>query len=976
MLAALDSPAHSRRNSFWTRPWTKRASQPSPRSSPVAATTSGKHAATERLVVGSDQDLRRSSAPSSPTTFGSLVRGTISTMATTAASGSTGVLAALNPVAAASRLRSPSNISAASSVRSSAPPLRLTALPQDVTLRILAFLPPADLARVAACSRRLKVLAYNDALFERKLRIMQLWMGKDATATGTAFGEDVKGPDTAAAGAATATSPTGTLSRAMFAADLVPPRQSATAVPLHVRECWTRLSPAFTAAPAAPGTDAVGLADSATPAPTTGQARTLYRRIHRVLWPYYAAFRPRSAIGVDENGEETAAARRKNITDLADPVEQAIYLTAVRQFGRAVLVDDAAKITENIRAQVQVYEAAKLSAFDRSLEASDIDGQRAAATCLFYLNGGESCVQLFIYKSPIFFDHSRDVTENFQALSLEGGQSSPLQQYLDTISTTLDADLPRITKIFPHPTQFQYLYVQKVFDDCIIEYLSRLLVEANQRDLAVFLNSLTLIFEHCSALITSLADRLDAKRLEAMLRKCLSPFTAQYMDRELADLRARSAAAVDAWWTDLRARQAKRSAAAAAISAVSSSAAGAGTAGAAAGPGQAVEEVTRRVLSGVRTVLLTPQALVQRAIRRAGGTGGNYAPAVGVLVAAPGTVANGPESPSSPAEDEELDALLSLELALTLIDQNKASLKRCVVMMSPLGDVKPHVEKLFCLLTRTLGEKHIRPCYDMANERLSAYKASEVIEVLPLIQLFAMNQVADAILQLVHTYFSDEIARYINLNDFLSESIQEKKKFEQLLDDCVATGLDRAMVTLMAQTEFLLATEQRAADFDPPDDVMTDTQPTPACRAALACLQKHLDLVAQRGAGGASAGDKHILQVFVGEVGARFFTVVTKHIKRQKISQVGGFRLMCDINAYAAWADNLRNADVARLFKALKELTNIYVVSDIASLKPLVKDQTRYAGVFRVEDMYEFLECRTDFEKIKSRVKESECVIM
>ncbi|KNE59257.1 hypothetical protein AMAG_03568 [Allomyces macrogynus ATCC 38327] len=185
---------------------------------------------------------------------------------------------------------------------------------------------------------------------------------------------------------------------------------------------------------------------------------------------------------------------------------------------------------------------------------------------------------------------------------------------------------PRITKIFPHPTQFQYLYVQKVFDDCIIEYLSRLLVEANQRDLAVFLNSLTLIFEHCSALITSLADRLDAKRLEAMLRKCLSPFTAQYMDRELADLRTRSAAAVDAWWTDLRARQAKRSAAAAAVSAASSSAAGAAL-GAVAGPGQAVEEVTRRVLSGVRTVLLTPQALVQRAIRRAGGTGGTYAPA-------------------------------------------------------------------------------------------------------------------------------------------------------------------------------------------------------------------------------------------------------------------------------------------------------------------------------------------------------------
>jgi hypothetical protein len=64
------------------------------------------------------------------------------------------------------------------------------------------------------------------------------------------------------------------------------------------------------------------------------------------------------------------------------------------------------------------------------------------------------------------------------------------------------------------------------------------------------------------------------------------------------------------------------------------------------------------------------------------------------------------------------------------------------------------------------------------------------------------------------------------------------------------------------------------------------------------------------------------------------------------------------------------------MFKGLKELVNIYIVTDQASLKQLVKDQTRYGGVFRVEDMYEFLERRTDYEKIKSKVKESDCCIM
>ncbi|KNE57705.1 hypothetical protein AMAG_04564 [Allomyces macrogynus ATCC 38327] len=788
--------------------------------------------------------------------------------------------------------------------------VRIAAFPQDITLRIFSYLPLPTLAALAASSRRLKVIAYNDVLHERKLRLMQYLASDDAEATGSvAFA--CEGGDVPILPGAN---------------DLVPRRRKRDTVPLHVAEAWTRAAPLLVHGRSLEMAWAVPL----------GQARAALRRVHTVLWPYYVDFRP----GTRECPNPAPGSK---VASLADPMDRAMFLTLLLEFGRAAVVPDSHEINENIRADVLVFESALLSDFDRSLENGDVEGQRRAATALFLLNGGGSCVQLFIYKSPIFFDHSRDVTENLT-------------------------------------------YVQ-AFNECILDYLSRLLREASSRDLAVFLGSLTLIFEHCSALLAMLARRgLDPARVETMLHTCLDPFTARYMPRELAHLRRRAGALVDAWQADLSARRAARAARRTTAE---------------------VEVETdgfgRRVLSSVKTVLFTPHTLMHKAMKRAA-----YVPAVGVVASAPtptprggspgrgsaassaatlvevedGAVgvgegevgsADGQEDDDDDEFDEPLDALLSTKLVEDMIELHRTSIKRCVIMMRPQGDVKPHVETIHTFMLRTLGEKHIQPCYAIANERLSTYKASEDIEVLPLIQLFAMNKVADTIVHMLDTFFTESIAPFVNPNDFLTEAIQEKRAFEKLVDDCVATGLDRAMLTLMAQVEFLLAAEQPASDYDPPENP-PDLSPTPACQVALACLDKHLQiLLADRNP---SPAERQMVQVFVGEVGSRFFGVVTKHIKRYRVSRAGGIRMLCDVNAYQEWADKLRNAEVSRLFRALKELVNVYIVGEVSILKQLVKDQARYNGVFRVEDLYEFVERRTDYEKIRGRIRESECVIM
>ncbi|KAI9159374.1 F-box protein: endocytic membrane traffic, recycling ReCYcling 1 [Blastocladiella emersonii ATCC 22665] len=863
--------------------------------------------------------------------------------------------------------------------------IRLAAFPQDVTLRIFSFLPLSALAAVAACSRRLKVMAYNDVLYDRKLRA---WYYLSPS------------PPAGLAPPPPAVVPT-------TSASLRPRPLDPDSVPLHVRDAWARIAPALGSA-TAPN---AALAALGLPAGTGGvpgtNARDTFRRIHAVLWPLYRGFRAGAAQG---------AAR---VMDFADTVDQTAYFGLVKVFGRAALTDDFRAINENVHAGIQVLESQLLSSFDRAYETNDMDGMRQLAKCLFFLTGGDSCVQLFIYKSPIFFDHAKDVTDNFRALGLTSGAAppptsppgpistdltsptspessspttaaaksaslahladsdSPLQRYLDSMSRTLESQLPVIKRVFPHPVPSQYAFVSKVFDECILDYLSRLLREAQSRDQVVFLASLTHMFEHCSILIRELAEHhgLDAARLEDMLHACLAPFTgAQYMDREVAHLRNAYAESLAAWAAKVAAQRR----------------AAKGAAGGHVRVSVPDPNLGRRVLSSVKTVLLTPQALVARAIRGGGSGGDKYSAALALSSTSPvdgtgglghglGHEIDGLASPTSPGDGDagedgkpataafdQLDALLSVDLVLSMITQNRASVKRAVVMMKRSGDVKRHVERLFSILLTTVAERHIRPSFEIATERLSAYKASEDLEVLPLIQFFGMIQVVDVLLQMVHLYFTEDMAQYVNLNDFLSDSIQEKKKFEKVIDDCVATGLDRAMLTLMAQSEFLLSTEQHPSDFDPPDEVMTDTRPTDACRMSVACLDKHIEMLR-------ACAEKNILSVFLAEVGSRFFQVLSKHIRRQRISVVGGFRLMCDLNAYHAWAESLRNGEVARMFRALKELSNVFVVTDMPALKALVKDQARYGGVFRVEDVYEFIERRADYDRIKSKVKESEC---
>ncbi|KAH9942244.1 exocyst complex component Sec10-domain-containing protein [Epithele typhae] len=280
-------------------------------------------------------------------------------------------------------------------------------------------------------------------------------------------------------------------------------------------------------------------------------------------------------------------------------------------------------------------------------------------------------------------------------------------------------------------------------------------------------------------------------------------------------------------------------------------------------------------------------------------------------------------TPNPGATLDKLDLLLSLDIGLELIQADRESLKRAETFAGYPGSyghrVRDTMEELFVLLLISLGERHIKPGFETATERMKSYKPSEHDEtksVAPLLQFF----------ELVH-------APHIDRTDFLNTVVREKKRFEDILDDSVAAGLNAATDALMNQVEHIIQKLTKPREYYPSEDTPLELGATEGCREAIKCLQMHCQLLK-------GSTSKEVLEVFYQEVGIRLIAILQKHIKRQIISLSGGFLIIADLNAYQHAKD----------------------------LAQIVRDVTRYGGAYRPEDIYEFIQRRSDWKKIEKTV--------
>lgn len=223
--------------------------------------------------------------------------------------------------------------------------------------------------------------------------------------------------------------------------------------------------------------------------------------------------------------------------------------------------------------------------------------------------------------------------------------------------------------------------------------------------------------------------------------------------------------------------------------------------------------------------------------------------------------------------------------------------------MSLIRYRREQCETIFVTLLQVLGPRHVKAGFDKAVEHLGQYNPREVTRtsnsVAPLVTFLELVNIGDLIQQMVDVFYENELVakRLTDRNDFMNPAAKEKKRFEQMLDERVAAGLNIGIDVLLDEVEHLFATTQQVTDFNPgalqdvgvmgrqQTTLQMDIGPSATAVKVVEVVEGHTKLLN-------GSTDKNVLDVFNQEVGLRLFGAVCKHIKRQRISVDGAIRLI------------------------------------------------------------------------------------
>ncbi|KAJ1847987.1 F-box protein: endocytic membrane traffic, recycling ReCYcling 1 [Coemansia sp. RSA 2708] len=349
-------------------------------------------------------------------------------------------------------------------------------------------------------------------------------------------------------------------------------------------------------------------------------------------------------------------------------------------------------------------------------------------------------------------------------------------------------------------------------------------------------------------------------------------------------------------------------------------------------------------------------------------------------------------------------APISIDLCLNMVLTNRDTIERLAVFAEAPPDMRLRekaqdaIESVVCSLLQNIGN-HLRPAFGHMVAELkdlehtvmlsleqhqqqqsgdTAYTAAQAQAEQQArgkfasaeLRFFELIHLSDLCVQLLEIYFKSYVAQFIDQHDFLSQSNQERRGLERLVDDSVAVGMDCVISIIMSQTQHIVHTEQRASDFSPDSNVSLALTPTLACTRAVQFLGEST-VVLQ------SMAQRQVRAVFVGEVGLRLVHVLLDHVKQFRITEPGGFQLIADLNLYYDWAAANVDPDILRYFAALKDLANCFILAP-RDLRGFLKDQYSrhtFDGVMRSEEVYDVVACRADYRAIRSQV-EGHCDFM
>lgn len=628
-----------------------------------------------------------------------------------------------------------------------------------------------------------------------------------------------------------------------------------------------------------------------------GMARQEYGKIYGALAPYYFDL-----------------ARSKSHSDpvlfrtYRDPEQQACMLAQLKIFVKSDFAQGWHQREERLDTMIGIFENAVLREFEQGAEARDFDGRmKRYAQVLVALNGGTAGIDSFIHNHPLMLDKEK-LGNPADCLRLAGsGQLSlqPSHDFFRGLAVALNEEAAIIDRVFPASVDVLQPFLDRVAEDVISEYVTSLFDEAHDVGIEIYLKAVSGVFDQALQLAVSLKPTKGSKpdfRDEAIriMSRCFEQHVDLYLQEELDFFKRQSAAEVEAW--ERRLTEEEQTAESFFMSNVSRQAA------------------KRDFLTSFKKVVMAPVNVLPTF----GGSGAakmtsNPTALNGHgLDAASRSTTPLPEHSASPRPEaptselaakaaimnsrlEGIRSLFSIEVALNLTHTAKASLERAARFVRLGGqsgeEAKEQCESIFIKMLQVLGGRHMKPGFDKAVSHLSDYKPREVADhskegVAPLVAFLELVNVGDLIQQMIDVFYLQELvaAKLTDQDDFLSAACKEKKRFEQMLDERVAAGLNRGIDVLMDEVEYLCGTTQLPSDFNPPvgpngSAQVFDIGPSHTAKRIVDVVSSHTNMLV-------GSTDKTVLDVFNQEVGLRLFTALCKHLKRQRISVDGAIKLI------------------------------------------------------------------------------------
>ena len=573
-----------------------------------------------------------------------------------------------------------------------------------------------------------------------------------------------------------------------------------------------------------------------------GHARQEFGKIYGALGPLYLNLS-------HSRGHSDAVIFRT----YRDPEQQAQILSSLKRFAKCDSSLGWQEREQKLDTMIGIFENAVIREFEQGYADGDVDGRmQRYAHVLFTLNGGNAAIDSFISNHPIMAHKTRlsSPIDCLEAVALGHVDLNPSRMFFEKLADTIVEQAAIVDKVFPVSVDVLTPYISRLCEDVIAGYLITLFDEAHRKGIETYVKAVSGTFAQALRFVASLKPTQAsppefAEKVKQMVTQCYEQHIDLYLAEELAVFMSKSDAGVSHWEKELSEQEA--SAESFFLSNVNRQAA------------------KRDFLSSFRKVVMMPVSVLPTFTTTAKPAASKSAANLDAgdtytMIHRPRsptmTGAITPQRPGTPQLEaptnelaakaaimnsrlEGIKSLFSIEVALNLTHLAKASIERAAIMVRMGGDygkeAKEQCETTFVMMLSILGDRHVRKGFDKAVGHLGDYNPRQVRElraqtgnsvstttnnaagVEPLVTFLELVNVGDLIQQMVDVFYAQELVatKLTDRDDFLDPAVKEKKRFEQMLDERVAAGLNKGIDVLMDEVEFICATTQLVTDFNP-----------------------------------------------------------------------------------------------------------------------------------------------------------------